>query len=124
MNVSWPSGFQNELIIWLFVQHGLYQVYVDEDLCGTIKVTPGVLVYPISCQKKGDSVKIRTSKQYLTLCEVEVIGKQWSVLSYFYSSSFDYGSFVCVTSTFACIIFTLEETVLILSNSKVMRKWE
>ncbi|KAL5254989.1 hypothetical protein ACHWQZ_G014437 [Mnemiopsis leidyi] len=50
------------------------KVYVDEELCGAITVASGVLVYPVSCKKRGNFVKVRTPRQYLTLCEVEVIG--------------------------------------------------
>ena len=53
----------------------ILQVFVDEELCGTIEVRSDVLVYPVACGRIGSSVKIQVSNQYLTLCEVEVIGE-------------------------------------------------
>ena len=53
----------------------LAQVFVDDVLCGTVVYSAGQFVYPIKCSKVGSVVKITLGGSYLTLCEVEVLGK-------------------------------------------------
>ena len=50
------------------------KVYVDNQLCGTVKWRKGQRSYPINCNgRKGKVVKI-TNKQILNIAEVEVLG--------------------------------------------------
>jgi len=50
------------------------QVFVDDELCGTVTQQEDQLVYPVSCGREGTTVKIQIGSEYLTLCEVQVIG--------------------------------------------------
>ena len=49
------------------------QVYVGDELCGTVDAVQ--TVYKFSCQMSGNVVKVVTRGQYQTLCEVQVIGE-------------------------------------------------
>ena len=44
------------------------------ELCGDVNYD-GSSVFVIACNKYGDGVKITNDNSYLTLCEVEVLGK-------------------------------------------------
>ena len=52
------------------------QVYVGNELCGAVEYVAGQSVYKIDCGGKvGSAIKIAQDGQYLTLCEVQVLGK-------------------------------------------------
>jgi len=53
------------------------QVFVGDILCGKVNYVAGQVVYKVVCEGGivGDSVKIKNTKTYLTLCEVKVMGK-------------------------------------------------
>ena len=50
------------------------QVYVGAQLCGTVSYEANKFVYPIMCHLQGSFVNITLADDYLTLCEVEVLG--------------------------------------------------
>ena len=55
----------------------LLQIYVDDQLCGTIVYIPGKTSYNVSCNSKvGSGVKLSTSGELvlLMLCEVVAFG--------------------------------------------------
>ena len=53
----------------------LHQVFVHNNLCGTVKYTAGQSVYVVECGDiTGSAIKI-TQEGTLTLCEVEVLGR-------------------------------------------------
>ena len=66
------------------------QVYVGQvegelELCGTVNYVAGKNVYKIVCGDaglSGDVVKVTNADSYLTLCEVQVLGKfaLWSAV--------------------------------------------
>ena len=52
------------------------QVFVDDEECGSVTFTEGVSVYSVDCNGvQGSVVKITQEKNYLTLCEVQVLGE-------------------------------------------------
>ena len=59
-----------------------FQVFIGDMLCGTVKYIAGQVVYKVICEGGivGDSVQIKNSNNYLTLCEVKVMGKNEVVL--------------------------------------------
>ena len=51
------------------------QVFVDGELCGAVAYEAGVDVYTIDCEGRvGSEVMVSLAGDYLTLCEVQVIG--------------------------------------------------
>ena len=54
----------------------LFQVYVGETLCGSVEWAAGKSVFQVNCDgASGTKVRITQDGQYLTLCEVQVLGK-------------------------------------------------
>merc|ERR1712176_1444872 len=52
------------------------QVFLDDMLCGTVEYVAGKNVYVVECaDQTGSVVKVTQQNNYLTLCEVEVLGK-------------------------------------------------
>ena len=52
------------------------QVYVDNELCGAVEWVATKSVYRIDCNGlSGSKIRITQEGQYLTLCEVQVLGE-------------------------------------------------
>ena len=61
----------------MYKTHVFLQVYVDGQLCGSVSYVAGQPVYVVDCGSPltGQVVKVTQNGQYLTLCEVEILGK-------------------------------------------------
>ena len=57
------------------------------ELCGDVNYD-GSSVFVIACNKYGDGVKITNDNSYLTLCEVEVLGKCVSLIGLIFRGLF------------------------------------
>ena len=55
---------------------GPCKVFVNNKICGAVEYEAGKDVYVVDCgDQVGSVVKITQEGQYLTLCEVEVLGQ-------------------------------------------------
>ena len=53
----------------------MFQVYVGDVFCGQVVYEAGKDIYEVECgDAVGKAVKVVQNNQYLTLCEVQVIG--------------------------------------------------
>ena len=51
-------------------------MYVDDNLCGSVEYEAEKNVYVVDCADRvGSVVKITQENNFLTLCEVEVLGR-------------------------------------------------
>ena len=82
----WEVDLQGSYPIYLVLVHNRRDccqeridgaiVKVDDHVCGTIHVLPGIEVYPVNCNgAKGSTVRIEQPNNYLSLAEVQVFGK-------------------------------------------------
>ena len=69
------SLFLNEICIW--ISKYFVQVFVGKTVCGTVTYEIGQSVYVVDCGSPivGEIVKVSLDGDYLTLCEVEILGK-------------------------------------------------
>ena len=65
-----PSVNEFELL------NALSKVYVGETLCGAVEWAAGKTVFQVNCDgASGSKVRITQDGQFLTLCEVQVLGE-------------------------------------------------